>query len=168
MAGASIRSCLVVIQAASLVRATRAADITPETHRATCGCKHFMLSAWVSMMQAKRAAGLLAAAQHAGAEERRPAKRQRQQGLRGYVGPPEHILLGARISVFWPDDDAFYKVCPGLAPQHWPSSWQKPYHCEQLLVAIRGAPVFGRCCLSSLLACNIMQNSGVTQSLPSC
>ena len=66
-------------------------------------------------LQAKRAAELLAAAQHAVADELRPAKRQRQRCLRAYVGPPQHILLGARISVYWPDDDAFYKVSFSLA-----------------------------------------------------
>ena len=54
---------------------------------------------------------MLAAAQHATADELRPSKRQRQRSLREYVGPPGgHILLGVRISVYWPDDDAFYKV----------------------------------------------------------
>lgn len=56
---------------------------------------------------------MLAAAQHATVDELRPAKRQRhrQLGLRQYTGPPGgHVLLGVRISVYWPDDDAFYKV----------------------------------------------------------
>lgn len=79
-------------------------------------CKSAMRAEGLSLaLQAKRAAGLLAAAQHAAADEVRPAKRQRQRCLRAYVGPPEHILLGARISVYWPDDDAFYKVCFFLA-----------------------------------------------------
>ena len=68
-------------------------------------------------LQAKRAAGLLAAAQHAAADELRPAKRQRQRSLREYVGPPGgHLLLGVRISVYWPDDDAFYKVPDQACP----------------------------------------------------
>ena len=62
-------------------------------------------------LQTKRAACLLAAAQHAAADELQPAKRRRQHSMRAYVGHPEHVLLGARISVYWPDDDAFYKVC---------------------------------------------------------
>jgi len=40
----------------------------------------------------------------------RPPKRGRTARLDHYVGPPAHLLVGARISVFWPDDDAFYKV----------------------------------------------------------
>ena len=79
-------------------------------------CKSAMHAEGLSLpLQAKRAAGLLAAAQHAAADGVRPAKRQRQRCLRAYVGPPEHILLGARISVYWPDDDAFYKVWFSLA-----------------------------------------------------
>ncbi|CAL5225630.1 g8486 [Coccomyxa viridis] len=67
--------------------------------------------AWAdARKKAKRAAGMLATAQHAMADELRPAKRQRQRSLREYVGPSGgHVLLGVRISVYWPDDDAFYK-----------------------------------------------------------
>lgn len=61
--------------------------------------------------QAKRAAELLAVAQQKALVEERPPKRKKRMGLRSYVGPPSHVLLGARISVFWPDDNAFYKAC---------------------------------------------------------
>lgn len=44
------------------------------------------------------------------ASEARPVKRGRTARLNHYVGPPAHVLVGARISVFWPDDDAFYKA----------------------------------------------------------
>ena len=65
---------------------------------------------------------MLAAAQHAALDELRPAKRQRQHGLAAYVGPRGgHVLLGVRISVYWPDDHAFYKVNPFL-PQQMPQS----------------------------------------------
>ena len=65
---------------------------------------------------------MLAAAQHAALDELRPAKRQRQHGLAAYVGPRGgHVLLGVRISVYWPDDNAFYKVDPFL-PQQMPQS----------------------------------------------
>ena len=67
---------------------------------------------------------MLAAAQHATADEQRPAKRQRQRSLREYVGPPGgHVLLGVRISVYWPDDDAFYKVSPSPPPVSVSGVW---------------------------------------------
>lgn len=44
------------------------------------------------------------------ASEARPVKRGRSTRLEHYVGPPAHVLVGARISVFWPDDDTFYKA----------------------------------------------------------
>ena len=75
------------------------------------------------MLQAKRAACLLAAAQHAAADELQPAKRRRQHSMRAYVGHPEHVLLGARISVYWPDDDAFYKVCISSSAMHFFCTW---------------------------------------------
>ena len=58
----------------------------------------------------------MAAAQHKCALESRPLKRKRTLGLKSYVGPPSHVLLGVRISVFWPDDHAFYKVCRVPSP----------------------------------------------------
>ena len=75
------------------------------------------------MLQAKRAACLLAAAQHAAADELQPAKRRRQHSMRAYIGHPEHVLLGARISVYWPDDDAFYKVCIPSSAMHFLCTW---------------------------------------------
>ena len=67
---------------------------------------------------------MLAIAQHAMADELRPAKRQRQRSLREYVGPSGgHVLLGVRISVYWPDDDAFYKVRPSLPPVFACRTW---------------------------------------------
>ena len=65
--------------------------------------------------QAKRAAELIALAQQKRALEVRPLKRRRRQVLKAYAGPPSHVLLGARISVYWPDDRAFYKVCARLS-----------------------------------------------------
>lgn len=71
--------------------------------------------------QARCAAELMAAAQQKSVLESRSLKRKRTLGLKSYVGPPSHVLLGVRISVFWPDDHAFYKVCrlllaPGQCP----------------------------------------------------
>ena len=60
--------------------------------------------------QAERAAALVVEARSMAASEARPAKRGRSARLNHYVGPPAHVLVGARISVFWPDDDAFYKA----------------------------------------------------------
>lgn len=68
--------------------------------------------------QARRALEEIAAAQQRRAAEERPAKRKRRQVLRAYAGPPSHLLLGARISVYWPDDDAFYKVGRLVAGWH--------------------------------------------------
>lgn len=53
----------------------------------------------------------MAVAQQKVVLESRSLKRKRSLGLKSYVGPPSHMLLGVRISVYWPDDDAFYKVC---------------------------------------------------------
>ncbi len=53
----------------------------------------------------------MAGAQQKSVLESRSLKRKRGLGLKSYVGPPSHVLLGVRISVFWPDDHAFYKVC---------------------------------------------------------
>lgn len=60
--------------------------------------------------QAERAAALVAEVRSMAASEARPVKRGRSARLNHYVGPPAHVLVGARISVFWPDDDAFYKA----------------------------------------------------------
>lgn len=59
----------------------------------------------------------MAAAQQRGVLEARGLKRKRGLGLKSYVGAPSHVLLGVRISVFWPDDNAFYKV-PNTAHDH--------------------------------------------------
>ena len=67
--------------------------------------------------QARRAAEMMAVAQQKAVLESRSLKRKRSLGLKSYVGPPSHMLLGVRISVYWPDDDAFYKVCSAHA---WP------------------------------------------------
>lgn len=61
--------------------------------------------------QARRAAEMMAVAQQKFVLESSSLKRKRSLGLKSYVGPPSHMLLGVRISVYWPDDDAFYKVC---------------------------------------------------------
>ncbi len=61
-------------------------------------------------VQAERAAALVAEVRSMAASAPRPPKRGRTARLDHYVGPPAHLLVGARISVFWPDDDAFYKV----------------------------------------------------------
>ena len=66
---------------------------------------------WVAHWQARCAAELMAGAQQKSVLESRSLKRKRGLGLKSYVGPPSHVLLGVRISVFWPDDHAFYKVC---------------------------------------------------------
>ncbi|KAK9821750.1 hypothetical protein WJX81_002727 [Elliptochloris bilobata] len=67
-------------------------------------------AAWAEVRsKAERAAALVAEARSMAASEARPVKRGRTMRLNHYVGPPAHVLVGARISVFWPDDDAFYK-----------------------------------------------------------
>ncbi|BDA40778.1 probable DNA mismatch repair protein MSH6 at C-terminar half [Coccomyxa sp. Obi] len=59
--------------------------------------------------KARCAAEMMAVAQQKVVLESRSLKRKRSLGLKSYVGPPSHMLLGVRISVYWPDDDAFYK-----------------------------------------------------------
>ena len=90
-------------------------------------------------LQAKRAACLLAAAQHAAADELQPAKRRRQRSMRAYVGHPEHVLLGARISVYWPDDDAFYKVCILSSATRFLCTWLA--HTLQSAACHNAAPI---------------------------
>ncbi len=68
------------------------------------------LSTCAPGVQAERAAALVAEVRSMAASAPRPPKRGRTARLDHYVGPPAHLLVGARISVFWPDDDAFYKV----------------------------------------------------------
>ena len=62
------------------------------------------------------------------ASEARPVKRGRTARLNHYVGPPVHVLVGARISVFWPDDDAFYKARRHVVPCRPHLSAQLPKH----------------------------------------
>jgi hypothetical protein len=62
------------------------------------------------VVQAMRAAEMVALAQQKAVIDERPLKRKRRAGPDCYVGPPQHVLMGVRISVFWPDDDAFYKA----------------------------------------------------------
>lgn len=71
-------------------------------------------------MQREAASKLVAAAKRLAVEAARSSKRRRVvQRPAERVHSPDHILLGARVAVYWRDDKQFYKVmsCP-----IWPSS----------------------------------------------
>ena len=62
-------------------------------------------------MQKEKAARLVATAKRMAVEATRCSKRRRVvQKPAERLHSPDHILLGARVAVYWPDDKQFYNV----------------------------------------------------------
>jgi hypothetical protein len=63
------------------------------------------------ILQKKEASKLVAAAKRLAVEATRCSKRRRLvQKPADRLHSPDHILLGARVAVYWPDDKQFYNV----------------------------------------------------------
>ena len=69
------------------------------------------------ILQKGKAAKLVATAKRLAVEAMRCGKRRRVvQKPAERLNSPDHILLGARVAVYWPDDKQFYNVSQTLHP----------------------------------------------------
>ncbi len=83
-------------------------------------------------MQRERASKLAAAAKRLAVEAARSSKRRRVvQRPAERVHSPDHILLGARVAVYWRDDKQFYKVMSRQLQPGTPSCMSKRMALEQ-------------------------------------